>query len=259
MTSQQPTSLVLCLDAPMQSWGIRSRFARRDTSAEPTKSGIVGLLGAASGVRRDDTERISQLARLRMGVRVEREGVLEEDYQTARGVVNTDGKKPRTILSRRYYLAHALFLVVLEGEPDLINSLDAQLRRPEWPLFFGRKAFLPARPIVPPPTGGPAQLSEPMEAVLTQHPWLEDGKPQRERARRALERGEEVWLRTITDLPRDTNNTEAASAAARAELRYDHPVSFEHHNRRYEPRAVLEGHVPLTNELLTPASAPPLA
>lgn len=46
------TSLALCFDAPMQSWGTRSRGVIRDTTSEPTKSGVVGLIAAALGISR---------------------------------------------------------------------------------------------------------------------------------------------------------------------------------------------------------------
>ncbi len=36
--------IILRLTGPMQSWGINSRWNFRDTSTEPTKSGIIGLL-----------------------------------------------------------------------------------------------------------------------------------------------------------------------------------------------------------------------
>ncbi len=40
-------TLLLCFDAPLQSWGTMSRFVVRDTTTEPTKSGVVGLHAAA--------------------------------------------------------------------------------------------------------------------------------------------------------------------------------------------------------------------
>jgi CRISPR-associated Cas5-like protein len=43
-------SLVIRLAGPVQSSGETSRFNRRDTAAEPTKSGLLGLLAAARGV-----------------------------------------------------------------------------------------------------------------------------------------------------------------------------------------------------------------
>jgi len=40
-------TLLLRLAGPMQSWGLSSRFTIRDTSLEPSKSGVLGLLCAA--------------------------------------------------------------------------------------------------------------------------------------------------------------------------------------------------------------------
>ena len=73
--------LLLRLAGPLQSWGSASRFTRRGTDPQPTKSGIVGLLAAAEGRRREDP--IEDLSGLRLGVRVERPGVLIGDFQTA--------------------------------------------------------------------------------------------------------------------------------------------------------------------------------
>ena len=60
--------LLLRLEAPLQSWGTRSRWDVRDTATEPTKSGIIGLLGCARHIV--DQRRIPhQLA----GFRIERD------------------------------------------------------------------------------------------------------------------------------------------------------------------------------------------
>ncbi|WP_434581810.1 type I-E CRISPR-associated protein Cas5/CasD [Carbonactinospora thermoautotrophica] len=149
-------TLLLCFDAPLQSWGTMSRFVVRDTVTEPTKSGVVGLLAAALGVARDDTDGIARLAALRLGVRVDREGVVERDYHTVQNVPTTAGTGHRTVVTERYYLADALFLVGLEGEPGLLAELYQAVQRPRWPLFFGRKAFVPARPLVS--TGAAGEL-----------------------------------------------------------------------------------------------------
>ena len=69
------STLLLRLAAPMQSWGDESKFTTRRTLREPTKSGVVGLLGAAMGIRREQGEEIARLScALRMGVRVDQEG-----------------------------------------------------------------------------------------------------------------------------------------------------------------------------------------
>jgi CRISPR system Cascade subunit CasD len=141
-------TLLLCLAGPMQSWGTTSRFDERDTQIEPSKSGVVGLLCAALG--RDRAEAVDDLAALRMGVRADREGVLMRDYQTATGVLIATGerKMERTVVSPRYYLADAAFLVGLEGDDmALLSSAKVALRAPRWPLALGRKAFAPSHPI----------------------------------------------------------------------------------------------------------------
>lgn len=44
-------TLLLRLAAPLQAWGADSKFETRKTAREPTKSGVIGLLAAALGLR----------------------------------------------------------------------------------------------------------------------------------------------------------------------------------------------------------------
>ncbi len=132
----------------MQSWGTTSRFDERDTQLEPSKSGVLGLLCAALG--RDRSEPVADLAALRMGVRVDREGVPMRDFQTATGGLIASGKPDlkRTVISPRFYLADAAFLVGLEGsDRALLERLLAALQAPFWPLALGRKSCAPGLPI----------------------------------------------------------------------------------------------------------------
>src|SRR5690242_11783389 len=77
--------LLLRLEAPMQSWGTRSRWDVRDSGPEPTKSGVVGLLGCALGLPRRHA-RLEELDRgLRFAVRADRPGTLATDYHTVTG------------------------------------------------------------------------------------------------------------------------------------------------------------------------------
>ena len=140
------TTLLLRISAPMQSWGTQSHFSHRDTGREPSKSGIVGLLCAALG--RPRHEPIADLRALKMGVRVDQPGSILRDFHTAGidGYYKVSGsiERKNAILSERYYLADAVFLVGLDGEAALLERLQAALQQPHWFLFFGRKAFLPA-------------------------------------------------------------------------------------------------------------------
>lgn len=166
-------TLLLRLAGPMQSWGTTSRFDERDTQLEPSKSGVIGLLCAALG--RDRAEAVDDLAALRMGVRVDREGVPMRDFQTAKGLLIASGKvdKERTVVSPRHYLADAAFLVGLQGDdPSRLRALHAALLKPVWPLALGRKAFVPGSPvaIAEPPFHGlhPGTL----EDALAVHPRI---------------------------------------------------------------------------------------
>jgi CRISPR system Cascade subunit CasD len=139
-------TLLLRLQAPMQSWGISSHFTNRDTAREPSKSGVLGLICAALGRPRDAD--LSDLAALRMGVRVDREGALQKDYHIAQDVLMAKGKGVKTSEpSDRYYLADAVFLVGLEGSRDVLEKVHAALQAPHWTLYLGRKAFPPGRPV----------------------------------------------------------------------------------------------------------------
>jgi CRISPR system Cascade subunit CasD len=151
-------TLLLKLIAPMQSWGVQSNFSHRDTGFEPSKSGVIGLICAALG--RDRSERIDDLAALKMGVRVDRQGTVLKDYHTAGkawfkgggGFMRASGTIERTdvVLSDRFYLADAAFLVGLEGgDTDrlLLEEIQHHLKHPVWMLFLGRKAFPPSEPI----------------------------------------------------------------------------------------------------------------
>lgn len=165
-------TLLLRLQGPMQSWGTTSRFDERDTQLEPSKSGVLGLLCAALG--RDRLEPVDDLAALRMGVRVDREGVPMRDYQTATGVLIASGKADphRTVVSPRFYLADAAFLVGLEGEDRaLLARIQTALRAPVWPLALGRKSFAPSAPVWLPD----GLLDLPLHDALHQWPALGEG------------------------------------------------------------------------------------
>lgn len=205
--------LLLRLSGPMQSWGVQSRFTVRDTGLEPSKSGVVGLLCAALGRRRE--EAVTDLADLTMGVRVDQEGVMARDYHTAGkgGILRASGQveQKNLVVSTRYYLTDACFLVGLVGDDlDLLTRLHAALRDPVWPLYLGRKAFVPGEPVWLP--DGLRSYETLMDTLRT-YPWLgynPDKRP--DQVRLVLE---------------DPNG---------AEVRPDQPLSFA--ERRFAPRRV---------------------
>lgn len=134
-------TLMLRLAAPLQAWGTESKFDIRQTGKEPSKSGVIGLLAAALGRKRDAD--LSDLSHLKFGVRVDKEGKLLRDFQ----MVQEKVKKP--YLTNRYYLADAVFLVALECEDDaFLADIEEALKTPAYPLFLGRRSCPPTLPLV---------------------------------------------------------------------------------------------------------------
>lgn len=189
-------TLLLRIQAPMQSWGIASQFSYRDTAREPSKSGLIGLICAAIG--RPRSEPVDDLAGLRMGVRTDKEGSLLKDYHIARDIFKADGKIKTAELSNRYYLSDAAFLVGLEGPLELLERIQKALQKPVWTLYLGRKAFPPSMPI-----------------------WLPDG----------IQPGKDL-LSALSDYPAlvETENEHLRVAIEEEDgtiLRRDVPLSFE--------------------------------
>lgn len=153
--------LLIRLAGPMQSWGDSSRYARRTTRREPTKSGIVGLIASALGRTREDS--VDDLAQLELAVRVEQPGQLMRDFQTERPM---DGGKPMP-LSNRYYLSDACFLVALGGPDELLGAIDAALKLPRRPLYLGRRSC----PVDMPISFGVISDADDVRLALEREPW----------------------------------------------------------------------------------------
>ncbi|MGH2532274.1 MAG: type I-E CRISPR-associated protein Cas5/CasD [Thermomicrobiales bacterium] len=226
------STLLLRLAGPMQSWGVDSQYDIRFTGRDPSKSGVIGLLCAALGKPRqeavgDGFPPLGELAAMRMGVRVDRPGRVERDYQTVGGshrrgehygVALAGGGIGSTVVSPRYYLADANFLVGLEGEEVFLERLQRALQAPVWPLFLGRKSCVPGLPVWLPdePPLGPAFRPASLEDVLAAYPWHDDGRNE----------ARPESLRLVIE-------TESGEAT---EVRPDVPLSFA--ERRFTSRAV---------------------
>lgn len=131
------SSLLLLLKGPMQSWGDDSRYQTRATATTPTKSGIVGLIAAAQGRRRTDP--VEDLAKLRLAIRVDQSGSLLRDYQTAQPW-QTEPNDPAKLVTR-YFLSDASFVAAVESDDrELLEAIAQALRKPQYPLFMGRRS-----------------------------------------------------------------------------------------------------------------------
>ena len=205
-------TLLLRLAAPLQSWGADSKFETRKTNREPTKSGVIGLLAAALGLRRDDTAGLARLNSLRFAVRADREGSLLVDFHTAnREEDRKKGKAP--YVTYRHYLQDAVFLVGLESEDTaLLQALETALKHPAYPLYLGRRSCPPTLPLCLGTRAGELLDTLRTEPLLVQ--------------------------KTSVDTLRIVADADPADAAAAP--RCDLPVSFSPVHRQYGFRPVRE-------------------
>lgn len=228
--------LLLRLAGPLQSWGASSRFTRRETRREPTKSGIIGLLACAQGRTRQDS--VSDLLQLRFGVRTDQRGSLVSDYQTAKMLPwHTQQQKVDMPLSSRYYVSDAKFLAAVEGSDQVIHTLEEALRHPVWPMFLGRRSCPPESPICL----GVSKYRT-VEQALVHEPWIAAHWYRRTHLH------EELAIALDADADEQHNGKLASNSAItdkimkggiERELVADNPVSFSQRHRKYALRPVL--------------------
>ncbi|MFB8217377.1 type I-E CRISPR-associated protein Cas5/CasD [Streptomyces anulatus] len=226
--------LLLRLAGPLQSWGSAARFTRRTTENAPTKSGVIGLLAAAQGRRRDAD--LTDLAALEFGVRIDQPGTRLRDFQTAH---HSDTLKAMP-LSERFYLADAVFVAGVSGGAGLVQRLYEALLEPVFLPYLGRRSCPPSQPLT---------ITEPLdgelEQTLREAPWEASGWYRNHRDAAFRRRGQsppaEVGLDLLLDSP------SASGRLPDITLR-DLPVSFDPRHRRYELRGVrtTETRVPTT-------------
>jgi len=159
--------LLFRLYGPMASWGEIAVGEIRHTANYPSKSAIIGLMAAALGVKRDETEKQLRMQEsYAVAVEVYSPGTLLRDYHTAQ-VPDSVGKftyktrrdelvhgKERlgTILSSREYRSDALSLVAiraLPGAPYNLRTIKDHLKKPRLHLYLGRKSCPLAAPMNP--------------------------------------------------------------------------------------------------------------
>lgn len=157
--------LIFRLYAPLASWGEAAVGETRPTATYPGKGAVLGLLGAALGVRRDDDHGQAQLRdSIVMGIKQLTPGLLMRDYHTVQvpaAKVSYATRKeelsgPRdalkTILSSRDYRCDGLWTIAIWLTPAASLTLDAleqALKTPYFPLYLGRKSCPPAAPLLP--------------------------------------------------------------------------------------------------------------
>jgi CRISPR system Cascade subunit CasD len=106
------------------------------------------MLAACLG--RERGAEITDLTNLLMGVRIDQPGTLIDDYHT---ISRTDGstlptasganKKDITAVTKRWYLADAVFLVTLTGDKSLLCVIARAIDNPVYAPTLGRRSCVP--------------------------------------------------------------------------------------------------------------------
>jgi CRISPR system Cascade subunit CasD len=187
MKGTDMATILIRLAAPLQSWGVQSLFTDRDTAREPSKSGVIGMICAALG--RDRSADISDLFGLCFGIRADQPGRLERDYHIAQNVLKTDLGMKDSEVTNRFYLADAVFLAGLQGSATLLQQVQNALMNPVWPLYLGRKAFVPSQPVYLLEGYRP---EEDLKTALTTFPRLAKGSDEKLRLVIEDETGSEI-------------------------------------------------------------------
>lgn len=161
-----PHFLILRLDGPMQAWGTHTFEDFRPSNLFPTRSGLLGLLGACLGIDRRDHAGLEQLAAsVEFTVRVDRNVLRPEaekpvqkvavklpDFHTVLAARKVDGSANKNpVVSRREYLFDAAFTVAIgekSGAPVTLNAIAHALRHPCFTPALGRRACPIARPLL---------------------------------------------------------------------------------------------------------------
>lgn len=201
------------LEGPMQSWATQSKLGIRDTDREPSKSGVIGLVGAALGMERDDDDMLALLRRGALAIRVDRAGTLLRDFHTAggskfRGREHFVHGVSYCVPTERFYLQDASFVAALEADDVLAERIAGALAAPRWPLFLGRRACPPSAPVL----------------IGT----VDFDAPGAVRAAPLAKQCDDGALRLIVEAPPERGG----------EPRYDVPLSFRPDAKRYAVRYV---------------------
>ena len=88
--------VIFTLAAPMGAFADLAGHERRHSGTWPARSAVLGLVGAALGVRRDEAARQQSLSRWRTAVSVLSRGVAFRDFHTVQTVPTARIKRPAT-------------------------------------------------------------------------------------------------------------------------------------------------------------------
>lgn len=142
--------LVFSLAASIASMGELAGHERRGSLLFPTRSGLIGLMGAALGIRRDGD--FSILDALKIDVAIFDSGSPIRDFHTVQTVPTPAARAPNsrpealiegkgalnTLVTMRDYRGGVFYGVAARGER--LDEIAQALNKPHFTLYLGRKS-----------------------------------------------------------------------------------------------------------------------
>lgn len=145
-----PNRTLILKTEGMSAYGLQTFDVHRKVNHFPTRSGIVGLLGAAIGITRDRHKELVVLSQqIKVAVQVNDCGEKMVDYHTVQDFRSPHGKiqKNQTKPTYREYWCDSEHTFAITGAHDVIDRLAGGVKSPSFTLFQGRKCCPLTRPL----------------------------------------------------------------------------------------------------------------
>jgi len=133
----------------LSAYGLQTFDVHRRINHFPTRSAILGLLGASMGITRDQHKKLYQLSQsIKVAVQVNQCGEKMVDYHTVQHFRSPQGKiQKETKPTYREYWCDSEHTFAISASSDLVNELEAKVKSPEFFVFQGRKSCPLTRPL----------------------------------------------------------------------------------------------------------------
>lgn len=143
------TSTLILKTEGMSAYGLQTFDVHRRVSHFPTRSAIMGMLGAAKGISRSQHKALFELSeQLHIAVQVNKSGEKIVDYHTVQHFRSPFGKIQSGIKpTYREYWCDSEYTFAVSAEQSVILNLEQAVKSPVFTLFQGRKSCPLTRPL----------------------------------------------------------------------------------------------------------------
>ncbi len=133
----------------MSAYGLQTFDVHRRVNHFPTRSAVMGLLGAAMGITRQRHSDLYELSeKLSIAVQVNQCGEKVVDYHTVQNFRSPQGKiQSGTKPTYREYWCDSEHTFAITADAKLVTEITEKVKKPVFNLFLGRKSCPLIRPL----------------------------------------------------------------------------------------------------------------